>query len=159
MERAANEGVYEFPYREAVRALSQQENAIESFRGRAGLLFSAAAIVTSFFGAQALSAGGANVATWAALAAFFGLSIASLAILWPREWEFSADARYLISNYIETDEPLSPSAIQRDLALHLADSYQTNRVALGRLYLYFRVAGVLLAAEVALWVVDLTTKV
>jgi hypothetical protein len=83
----------EFPYRiaydEAVRALSQQQSMIDSLRTRAGLLLSAAAITTSFLGAQALNDGGPSVATWLALAGFVGLSVASLAILWPHSLEFT----------------------------------------------------------------------
>jgi hypothetical protein len=49
--------LYKVAYDEAVRALSEQRDAIDSFRTRAGLLLSAAAITTSFLGAQALEGG------------------------------------------------------------------------------------------------------
>lgn len=55
--------LYKVAYEEAVRALSEQQAAIDSFRTRAGLLLSAAAITTSFLGAQALDGGDSNVAT------------------------------------------------------------------------------------------------
>jgi hypothetical protein len=101
----------DFPYRiaydEAVRALSQQQSMIDSLRTRAGLLLSAAAITTSFLGAQALNDGGPRIATWLALASFVGLSIASLAILWPHSLEFTANPANVIESYIETEEPLS----------------------------------------------------
>jgi hypothetical protein len=83
---------YELAYEEAVRALSQQQSVIDSFRTRAGLVLSAAAITMSFLGAQALRAGGPNAATWIALGSFFLVDVAALAILWPRSWEFTANA-------------------------------------------------------------------
>lgn len=54
MRDADKDSLYKVAYDEAVRALSEQQGAIESFRTRAGLLLSAAAITTSFLGAQAL---------------------------------------------------------------------------------------------------------
>jgi hypothetical protein len=75
---------YKLAYEEAVRALSQQQGIIDSFRTRAGLLLSTAAITTSFLGAQALDNGGSGLATWFALASFTGAAVVSLGILWPR---------------------------------------------------------------------------
>lgn len=51
--------LYKVAYEEAVRALSEQQAVIDSFRNRAGMLFSAAAIATSFLGGQALHGGNA----------------------------------------------------------------------------------------------------
>ena len=158
MDDAELASAYELAYDEAVRALSQQQTVIDSFRTRAGLLLSAAAITTSFLGAQALSEGNPNVASWAALACFFGLGLAALAILWPRQWEFTADPRDVIATYIEADEPLSLDAIRRDLALHMENSYVENRAGLERLIIYFRLASGLLTLEVILWIVDLASK-
>jgi hypothetical protein len=46
--------LYKVAYDEAVRALSEQQAAIDDFRSRVGILFSAAAITTSFLGTQVL---------------------------------------------------------------------------------------------------------
>jgi hypothetical protein len=54
---------YRIAYEEAVRALSQQHEMIDSLRTRAGLLLPAAAITTSFLGAQALDTGSPTIAT------------------------------------------------------------------------------------------------
>jgi hypothetical protein len=45
---------YELAYQEALRAITQQQAALESLRGRAGVLLAVAAIVTSFLGGFAL---------------------------------------------------------------------------------------------------------
>ena len=152
----------DFPYRiaydEAVRALSQQQSMIDSLRTRAGLLLSAAAITTSFLGAQALNDGGPSLATWLALACFVSLSIAALAILWPHSLEFTANPANVIESYIETAEPLSVPEIHRDLALHMHRSYDENLSGQQQLASRFRLAGVLLTVEVLFWIVDLASK-
>lgn len=73
MATADKDLLYKVPYDEAVRALSEQQGVIDSFlidsfRTRAGLLLSAAAITTSFLGAQALNGGDSNLAAWLGLA-------------------------------------------------------------------------------------------
>jgi hypothetical protein len=149
---------YPIAYDEAVRALSQQQSMIDSLRTRAGLLLSAAAVTTSFFGAQTLSDGGLNIATWLALASFVGLSVASLAILWPHGLEFTANPANVIKSYIETAEPLSVAEIHRDLSLHMHDSYAENLAGQKQLASRFRWAGALLTFEVIFWIIDLASR-
>jgi hypothetical protein len=74
--------LYKVAYDEAVRALSEQQNVIDSLRNRAGILLSAAAITTSFLGAQALDGGDSGPAVWLAMSGFVSVALASLAILW-----------------------------------------------------------------------------
>lgn len=79
MGNADKDILYKVAYDEAVRALSEQQGVIDSFRTRAGLLLSAAAITTSFLGAQALDRGDSNLATWLAMMGFVGAAVVSLA--------------------------------------------------------------------------------
>jgi len=158
MKDADKESPYRIAYDEAVRALSQQQGMIDSLRTRAGLLLSAAAITTSFLGAQALNDGAPSIATWLALASFVSLSIAALAILWPHRLEFTANPANVIESYIETEEPLSVAEIHRDLSLHMHGSYAENLAGQQQLASRFRLAGVLLTAEVILWIIDLASK-
>jgi hypothetical protein len=58
---------YELAYAEGVRALIEQQAVIDSFRTRAGLLISGAAIATSFFG-QASLRDGPSLWSWLAIA-------------------------------------------------------------------------------------------
>ena len=152
----------DFPYRiaydEGVRALSQQQGMIESLRTRTGLLLSAAAITTSFLGAQVLNNNHPSVATWLALGSFVGLSVVALAILWPHRLEFTASPANVIESYIETEDPLSVAEIHRDLALHMHHSYAENLAGQKQLASRFRVAGMLLTIEVILWVIDLASR-
>jgi hypothetical protein len=145
--------LYKVAYDEAVRALSEQQAAIDSFRNRAGLLLSAAAITTSFLGAQALGGGNPSLFSWLALTAFVGVATASLAILWPRRWEYTASPREVIEACIGSAEPTSTAELHRDLSLHMHKSYLENGEGLEQLAVLFQIASGLLAVEVVLWIV------
>ena len=146
---------YALAFTEGVRALSEQQAVIDSFRTRSGLLLSGAAIATSFLG-QASLAHGTTFFTWFAIAAFALLGAAVIAILWPRnDWEYAVRPQLLIANYIEHPEPLDIAGIHRDLALHMDRSYLHNRGQLLRLVWLFRGASLLLIVEILAWIVDL----
>lgn len=150
--------LYKVAYDEAVRALAEQQGLIESIRTRAGILFSAAAITTSFLGAQALQSGDSNFVSWLALLCFVGVAAASLAILWPRKWEASANPREVIETYIESAEPALAGELHRDLSLHMHHSYLENDGGLNRLVRHLQVASCLLTLEVVLWIVALAGR-
>jgi hypothetical protein len=152
---------YELAYQEAQRALEDQERTVVELRSRAGTLIAAAAITTSFFGGQALAHHKLDAAGWLAIGCFVALGVAVLAILWPRrDWEFAIEPSRFIETYLEPEEgdPLDVPLIQRDLALHMGASAQLNREQLRRLTTAFRVAAVLLLAEVVAWVVVLAER-
>lgn len=157
MTRAELKSSYRIAYEEAVRALSQQQAMIDGLRARAGFLLSAAAITTSFLGAQALKSGGPSLATWLALVCFVGLSVAVLAVLWPRRLEFTANPANVIENCIETARPYSGPEIHRDLSLHMHDSYTENCAGHKQLAFRFRLASALLTIEVLFWLIDLAS--
>lgn len=145
--------LYKVAYDEAVRALSEQQGVIDSFRTRAGLLFSVAAITTSFLGPQALQGGNANLASWLALLCFVAVAMSSLAILWPRKWEGAANPREVIEAYVESPGAAPAEELHRDLSIRLHDSYLENREGLEQLAAFLQVASSLLTLEVALWIV------
>jgi hypothetical protein len=146
---------YALAFGEGVRALSEQQAVIDSFRTRSGLLLSGAAIATSFLGQASLERGTSFV-TWLAIGMFIVLGAAVIAILWPRgDWEYAIRPELVIANYIEHPEPLNLAGIHRDLALHMDRSYLRNRGQLLRLVWLFRSASVLLIVEILAWVVDL----
>lgn len=157
MPGADKDLLYQVAYEEAVRALSEQQAVIDSFRTRAGLLLSAAAITTSFLGAQALNGGNSNIAAWLALFGFVGVAAISLAILWPRRWEFTANPRALIQTYIEAEEPSPIDELHRDLSLHMHNSYVENRHGLEQLAVFFQIASGLLTMEVILWIIAIAS--
>lgn len=153
----AAEQLYKVAYDEAVRALSEQQEAVESFRTRAGILSSVAAITTSFLGAQALGDGTPNLVSWLALLDFVAVAAVSLAILWPRKWEITTDPRDLIGSYIEAAEAAPIENLYRDLALHMDRSHSENRKGLEQFALFFQIASGLLTLEVVLWIIAIST--
>jgi hypothetical protein len=147
------DALYKIAYDEAVRALSEQQRVVDSFRTRAGHLFSVAAITTSFLGAQALQSGNLNLASWLALLCFVAVAAASLAVLWPRKWEGAANPREVIVAYIEPPKTAPVEELHRDLSIYMHNSYLRNREGLTQLAVFLQVASGLLTLEVALWII------
>lgn len=144
--------LYKVAYDEAVRALTEQQAAIESVRSRAGLLLSAAAVTTSFLGAQALRSGGSHLFSGFALCGFVAVAATSLAILWPRRWESTANPRSVVKGFIESADAIRPEDLHRDLSLHMHSSYLVNHRGLQELHLLFQAASSFLTVEVVLWI-------
>jgi hypothetical protein len=69
---------------EARRALDEQERMVAQLSSRAGLLISAAVVVTSLLGGPVLASHALDVAAWIAIAAFAGVAATALTILSPR---------------------------------------------------------------------------
>jgi hypothetical protein len=150
--------LYKVAYDEAVRALSEQQAIVESFRARAGLLLSVAAITTSFLGAQAFRAAHRSAFAWLALLAFLAMAAISLAILWPRDWDVTANPRDVLEASIESEKPASIAELHRDLSLHMHASYLENRQGLEQLALLFELAGASVAVEVVLWIAAIASS-
>lgn len=159
VDAADKDSLYRVAYDEAVRALSEQQGVIDSLRNRAGLLLSAAAITTSFLGAPALNSGGSSPAVWLAMAGFVGVAWASLAILWPRRWEFAASPRELIQTYLEGEKPASIDVLHRELSVHMHNSYIKNRAGQKQLATFFQIASGMLTADVILWIIAIASTV
>lgn len=157
MAAADRDSLYRVAYDEAVRALSEQQGAIDSLQSRAGLLLSAAAINTSIFSARALDSGDPNLATWLAMANFVAVAVVSLAILWPHRWTFTADPGDLVRAYVETGESAPMEGLYRELSLHMRNSYAKNLNGIGRLAALFQTASALFTLEVILWIVAVAT--
>jgi len=152
---ASDSALYEVAYGEAARALAEQLSLVDSFRTRAGLLLPTSAIATSLLGGQALDSGGMDLASWAALGSFFVVAALSLAILWPRLRESSADANQVIEKFIEAEEPASVVELRRALTLQMQRSYVKTWKDIGQLAILFEVASGMLIAELILWTVAL----
>jgi hypothetical protein len=150
---------YELVYMEAVRALSQRRESIESLRTRAGIVLSGAAVASSLFGGRAEGPGQLGVFGWLAVASLAALGLALLAVLWPRpEWRATPSASRVIESAIESADPRPLPLIRRDLALHMERARKENDALYERLVRYFRLGGVLLGTEVLAWIIELATR-
>jgi hypothetical protein len=154
----AKELLYKVAYNEAVRALSEQQAAIESVRARAGLLLSIAALTTSVLGAPALQGGGPGIFSWLALLSFAVIAGASIAIFWPHDWEFVASPRSVVEAYAGSAEAVPAEHLYRDLSLRMHGSVISNHQGLQSLAALFQVASALLTLEVVLWVAAIATN-
>ena len=122
---------YRLAYDASVRAITDQAAVLESLRSRAGTMFAAAALVTSFFGGQAL-AEQAGLEVWSltalAVAAFVATALLTIVILWPFELWFSLSARDILAIVDERDKPNPVTGLEayRELALRLQVNYEHN---------------------------------
>lgn len=149
---------YALALEEARRALDEQERAVGGLSARAGMLLSAAAIVTSLLGGPVLARGSLDVAAWIALAAFVALGASILSVLRPRrDWEFAFDPARLVGEYLEpsSGRPLAHARIVREIALHMRTSIDRNQRELDDMATAFNTASVLLAMEIVAWVVSI----
>jgi hypothetical protein len=124
-------------------------------RTRTGVVFSSAAITTSFFGAHALNDSAGSGAAWIALGLFVLICGAALAVLWPLEWDGTMNTYALLSDYVEEGAPAPLAEVHRDLAVHLERGYQHNEGIQARVIRAFRIACMLLSLEVSAWIVAL----
>lgn len=155
---------YQVVYAEAIRALDLQRAAFDALRARVGFLLSAATIATSFLGGLALQ-DRSDPGSWVAIVLFAAFGGVALRLLWPRAEGadgFTATPSIVIGEYLEPtgeSEPAELDELYRDLALFAEEAHNRNRDAhLLPLTKFFRIAIVLLTAEIVAWVVDLGVR-
>ena len=150
----AEDARYRVVYEESIRALEDQQHALDDLRARAGILLSAAAISTSFLGGLALHTTSVGPFGWAAIVAFVGSALSISLVLVPRTWVFHVGAQELLSDYLETAPAADINEILRSLAFYRDRRFRTNVRRLARLLTSLRAGSVLLAIEVLMWLLD-----
>ena len=96
-----------------------------------------------------------GLASWAALGAFLAVAALSLATLWPRLWESSADSEQVLKRLIEAEEPASVVELRRAMMLQMQRSYARNWGDVGQLATLFQIASGMLICELTLWIIAL----
>ena len=139
-------------YEEGLRGLDRQATAVDELRGRAATLVTAASIVASFLGADAL-AKTRSESVWSALGigAFVLVGLAAVFVLWPRRWVLTFSPGQLLALYVESDEPYDIDDLRQDMASKFDDAYQANETRRRRLTRAIEVACGALVLEVAAW--------
>lgn len=155
---APDHSAYELAMREAVRALDYQRAALESLRTRVGVLLSGATIATSFLGGLAIQQNDrADFTDWSAIVCFALFAVACLRILWPEAESaegYTASPNDLLDYMIEGQAEYERWQVERELALHMENQYNTTDLRhVGPLNNWFRAAIVLLVAEIILWTI------
>src|SRR3954452_8633675 len=84
----------------AVRALAQQEAALEALRARTGTLLAAASVIASFLGGQAIARNGLTAWVVLALSAFALVVLLSVYVLLPRQLFFWIDTEQVYNTLL-----------------------------------------------------------
>jgi hypothetical protein len=144
-----------FVYQEALRGLLQQQAAVQSLQARAATLIFAASFASSLLGSQAL-ADGVGAWDWIALGFLFAIGSLAVLLLWPYyNLTFRFDPEHLLARYVDVAEPMSMSAIHRELALQIKSDWQQNGRIVRRLREALQLALILLLFEIVAWFVSI----
>jgi hypothetical protein len=144
-----------FVYQEALRGLLQQQAAVQSLQARAATLIFAASFASSLLGSQAL-ADGVGAWDWIALGFLFAIGTLAVLLLWPYyNLTFRFDPEHLLARYVDIAEPMSMSAIHRELALQIKSDWQQNGRIVRRLREALQLALILLLFEIVAWFVSI----
>jgi len=125
-------------------------------------MLAATALVTSFFGGQALAPGGKPLHflsyTSGALVSFIAASLLTLAMLLPFTLRFSLSAADILrfAGSKPAEDHLTSADVLREVALQYESTYDSNARQIRILEVCFRLAIVFLVAEVAFWLAALT---
>lgn len=142
-----------FVYQEALRGLLQQQTALESLRNRGATLIFATSFVSSLLGGLALQKG-VGVWEWGAIALLFAIGVLSSLLLWPYYGlSFRFDAKDLLDDYIDGDNPATMSQMHRQLALRIRDDWHRNGKIVKRMRVTFQLALVCLLLEIIAWMI------
>ncbi len=144
-------------HRIAAQALRQQEQALTELRARTGTLLTAASLIASFLGGQALAREG--LSAWIVLALFaFGVSVVlCIYVLLPKDgliFALDAPETYSALYEVRNDE----EEVDRRLAYWLQAFREENHSTVGRLTDAFELAGLALLAEIAFLAVGLAVS-
>lgn len=147
--------VEELSFQLTADALAEQERALNALRGRAGTVVAAASISGSFLGAKVShgSLGGWGIA---ALVVFFLCLASAIWVLLPHEliFAFRGDALLAVSDEEGVGDV---TEAYRAAAIWIEPYLDSNRDEIARLSTWFTASCMLLAAEVILWTVSLTS--
>jgi hypothetical protein len=144
-------------HRIAAQALSQQEQALTELRARTGTLLTAASLIASFLGGQALAREGLNVWIVLALVAFGISLVLCIYVLLPKDgliFALDAPETYGALYEIRNDE----EEVDRRLAYWLQSFREENHPTVERLTRAFELAGFALLSEIGFLAVGLAVS-
>jgi hypothetical protein len=144
---------YKIAYDEAIRALTAQAGVLDNIRTRAGMLITAANVVTAFLAPQAITNGsGFKTGAGVAIALFVACVAFAVSILWSRKsWRFTVDAGKVIQK-IESSETPTLGDLHKWMAVNGQKAWSNNQGKIDGMFTAFRVGSVLLVAEVIAWI-------
>lgn len=146
---------YRLAYEAELKANEEQAASLREIRDRTGTLLSIALLTGGLVAGLATIGTGSPVLgdTGFAGGVLVGTAILSIAIItisvWrPAEVSFSIDGAVIIGSYLEGEQALQEAELHRELALHLNDNGQTNRIVLSTTLRSFRTGLVMMLLEI-----------
>jgi hypothetical protein len=146
----------ELAYGEAQRAADRLSASLNDFRTRAATVFTVGVLATTFFG-QAIGPD-LRFISWVALCVFvLGVAGIGIAILLPvkRKFAFGLSADGILK---KTDPAATDAEVVAKAALNLMTTVEKTADDMERLPLLFQIQCAALAAEIALWTIDLAGR-
>lgn len=143
--------LYALAFAEAGEALAAQERVLSDLRARGAGLAGTATVTTTIFGGLLATAPSFQPTSYIAVAAFVGVGLCALALLWPRHVVAATDVEMIIAQHAEPRSTPLP-LVHRELAVHRTAAVERNRVVIDRLVVVLRLGLVLLALHVLAWV-------
>lgn len=149
-------------YEAGVSALRQQDTTLSNLRNRVTALLATAALVTSFGGGLGLgnanSADGPAFPVWAAvslLIILFVIGVLFVLLQWPlRKWSYGLQPRLILDKATESRDI---ERIKRELAVDLGQAMEENADRIRLRFRFVQAAGVLLVAEVVIFVIGMVS--
>ena len=149
------QSIEELSFQLTADALAQQERALHALRGRAGTVVAAAAVSGSFLGA---GVGPGSLGGWgiAALVVFVLCLASAIWVLLPQEFVFAfrGDALLAASDHEGVEDV---GQAYRAAGMWIEPFLDANRDKLARMSSWFTVSCVLLALEIILWTISVTS--
>jgi hypothetical protein len=149
------QSIEELGFRLTADALGEQERAVHALRSRAGTVVAAASISGSFLGAKVLhsSLGGWGIA---ALIVFVLCLGSAIWVLLPQElvFAFRGDALLAASDHEGVEDV---AQAYRAAGMWIEPFLDANRDKIAQMSSWFTASCVLLALEVILWTISLTS--
>jgi len=151
-----SQGAEDVILEEARRAIKTQVASLEEIRSRTGLLLAAATLTGSFLGSLASDHPRDFGPVGIAAVVFFAVAVfCCLAVLSVRfsAWTTTTSPKVLAEDWIDTERP--DESLKRFLAEKLEKHYESNKVRIDRLFLWFQGAAFAVGLEVILGIVQL----
>jgi len=149
------QSIEEFSYQLSAEALAEQERSLNALRARAGTIVAAASISGSFLGAKVShgSLGGWGVA---ALVVFVLCLASAIWVLLPHElvFAFRGEALLAVSDHAGVEDV---TQAYRAAGIWIEPYLDANRDKIAGLSSWFTASCVLLAVEIVLWTISLTS--
>jgi hypothetical protein len=154
----AEETFARLAYEETVRRLSGQMRVLEGLRTRAGTLFGAASLATSFLSAATARGAQAELgpAGWTAIVLYAFATVVAVWILMPASALNFTLQRRRVEELLNQGVPAeaTPGGAYRQFALELESEFKSNWPKMRRRFRGLMLLGLLVGAELTLWTLE-----